>query len=605
MATVLPPPFPRRLARVLVVLLLMALGPSVAMAAPVRGSWVEVRSPHFVAYSDAGEASARRTLEAFEAMRNVFSTLLPGLKVDLHKPVVVIVAENEASMKRFVPDQFAGKDPKRPAGLYMQGRERDYAIVRLDVDHQDNQPFAVMFHEYTHAIVHNNFMALPTWFDEGIAEFYGATEIRSNHVYLGRLPNRHLATLRQGRMPLEEFLRVTHDSPAYMEGSKTGLFYAQSWAMVHFLFMDEEAQKAGLLRSYLRAFAAQADPVETARQGFGDLGKLGERLARYSGRLTFPYLDAPIKVALSDQDFSARPVGVAEALVLCAEFLAHSGKAEPAQALLDQAKALAPGQPQVQAGLGLAAVRKGDWTEARRALLAARAAGSGDFRVPLHLAELALQGSQAPLASPEDILGWLEEARQLQPDFPGLHFALCRVLARDPQTVEKALQAGMTAITLAPSDLPLRLNFGVVLMELGREADAKGIGEQVAGMAREPWERAALASYQAQLAQFLDYRSSVARAASRPAPEPPTSDTPLLEPVPGANPQRPVGKPLKFWLPDSLSDLTREIHLALREGRVDAAIQMVKAALPKAKGPYENSSLKAVLKALQARKAGH
>ena len=72
-----------------------------------KESWVEVRSPHFVAYSDAGEAEARRTLEGFESIRSVFSKVLPGIKVDLHKPVVVIVAENEASMRRFTPDQFA------------------------------------------------------------------------------------------------------------------------------------------------------------------------------------------------------------------------------------------------------------------------------------------------------------------------------------------------------------------------------------------------------------------------------------------------------------------------------------------------------------------
>jgi hypothetical protein len=83
-----------------------------------KESWVEVRSPHFVAYSDAGEAEARRTLEGFEGIRSVFSALLPGINVDLHKPVVVIVAENEASMRRFVPDQFAGKDPKRSAAVH-------------------------------------------------------------------------------------------------------------------------------------------------------------------------------------------------------------------------------------------------------------------------------------------------------------------------------------------------------------------------------------------------------------------------------------------------------------------------------------------------------
>lgn len=595
-----------RLRACLLALALLGGSPTPLGAAAPKASWVEVRSPHFIAYSDAGEGEARRTLEAFEAMRRVFTALLPGLKVDLHKPVVVIVTEDEISMKAFVPDQFAGKDPKRSSGLYLQGRERDHAIVRLDAHHQDNQPFAVMFHEYTHAIVHNNFTGLPTWLDEGIAEFYGATEIRSSHVYLGRVPVHHVATLRQGRMPLADLLRVTRTSPAYMEGSKTGVFYAQSWALVHLLLLDEEAQKAGLFLAYLKALAAQTDPLEAARQAFGELGEFEKRLMRYAARPSFRFLDAPLKLSLSEGAFTTRPVPEAEALVLRAEVLARTGKAQEAADLLDRAKAQDPALAPVQAALGLAAIRNGEWPEAQRALLAARVAGSTDFRVPLHLAELALQGDFVPPTSGAGPIGWLEEARKLEPEFPDIHMGLARALARNPQEADKAIQAGMTAVKLAPSDVLVRLNFGSVLLSLGREAEAKRLGEQADQMAFEPWERSAVASYQAQLAQFQEYRAAAERAAKQPGPGAEGEGT---LPGPGV-PMRPQtlkggGKPLQFWLPDTLSALSAEVRMALLEGRLDDAIQKVKAALPKAKGPYEKPSLRALLKALEARRAGH
>jgi tetratricopeptide (TPR) repeat protein len=569
-----------------------------AAAGAKRESWIEVRSPHFVAYSDAGEAEARRTLEGFEGIRSVFNAILPGLNVDLHKPVVVIVAENEASMRRFVPDQFAGKDPKRSSGMYMRGRERDLAIVRLDVGHQEDQPFAVVFHEYTHAIVHNNFAALPTWLDEGIAEFYGSTEIRSKRVYLGRIPYRHLDTLRRGRMPLKAVLQVNHDSPEYMEGSKANQFYAQSWAMVHYLFLDEEARKAGTFTAYLRALSRQTDPLAAAQEGFGDLAKFEGRLALYVSRPAFSFLDTALQVTLSDKDFRVRPVAEAEALVVQAEVLALSRKEEEAGLLMDQAKALGPGLPQVQAGLGLAALRKGDRQGAERGFRNALASGSTDFRVPLHLAELALQGAMDPPASPELIFGWLEEARRLEPDFPGIQLALCRFHSRDPRDAEKAIQAGRAAIKLAPSDITLWLNFGGVLMTLGREAEAKDIGDQVARMASEGWERQAVASYQAQLARFLEYRAAVAKASEVPPPG-------AFQPGPPTPPTQPGVKPLKFWLPDTLAALSREVQAAVMQGRLDEAIQMVQAAIPKAKGPYEKSSLKALLDHLKARKAGY
>lgn len=579
-------------------LVLAVLVSGAALRAARKEAWVEVRSPHFVAYSDAGEAEARRTLEGFEGIRSVFSAVLPGLNVDLHKPVVVIVAENEASMRRFVPDQFTGKDPKRPSGMYLRGRERDLAIVRLDVDHQEDQSFAVVFHEYTHAIVHNNFSALPTWLDEGIAEFYGSTEIRSKRVYLGRIPFRHLGTLRRGRMPLTAILQVNHDSPEYMEGSKANQFYAQSWAMVHYLFLGEEARKAGTLTAYLRALSSQPDPMAAAQEGFGDLAKFEGRIAQYVSRTAFSFLDLPLQVTLSDKDFRVRPVSEAEALVVRAEVLARSRKDEDAGLLLDQAKALGLGLPQVQAGLGLAALRKGDWPGAERAFRTARESGSTDFRVPLHLAELALQGAMDPPASPEAVLAWLEEARRLEPDFPGIHMGLCRIYSRDPQDAEKAIQAGRAAIKLAPSDLSLWLNFGGVLMALGRETEARDIGDRVGRMATEPWEKQASASYQAQLARFMEYRAAVAKASSAPLPVPPESSPVTPPALPGV-------KPLKFWLPDTLAALGREVQVAVMQGRLDEAIQMVKAAIPKAKGPYEKPSLKALLDHLRARKAGH
>ena len=68
---------------------------------------------------------------------------------------------------------------------------------------------------------------------------------------------------------------------------------------------------------------------------------------------------------------------------------------------------------------------------------------------------------------------------------------------------------------------------------------------------------------------------------------------------------RPGVKPLKFWLPDSLAGLSREVHAAVAQGRLDEAIQLVQAALPKAKGPYEKPSLKALLDHLKGRKAGY
>ncbi|WP_257304686.1 DUF1570 domain-containing protein [Geothrix campi] len=580
----------RWLACSLLVLLAVA-GP--ALRAARKETWLEVRSPHFIAYSEASEAEAREVLRGFEAMRSVFSVVLPGLQVDLHRPMIILVSRDAESMRRFVPRQFEGKDPKRPGGLFWQGQERNYALVRMDVNLQDDQPFFVVFHEYTHCVVHQNFPELPAWFDEGIADFYGATQVRTKDVFLGRVPLGHLRTLQGVRMPLEGLLTVTRDSPYYQEGSKANIFYAQSWALVHHLFLDEGARKAGLLGRFLQALEREPDALSAARAGFGDLKKLENDVARYATKSVFSFWNLPLKVALTGADFQVRPVDEAEALAVRAEFLLYSDQLQAGAALAEQAKGLAPGQAATQAAWGMACLRQGRYEEARGALARALELGSQDFRVPYHLARLP-QGSQADAGQVE---AWLRRGLVLQPDFPDLHLALGRELAQRPEAQEPAVQEGLEAVKLSPSDLVLRLNFGSLLMSMGRIREAEEVGRQAAQMASSQRERDMLQSYQEHLAKLRD------QLAARPvAPSP-------AEPGGALGPSAPLAvkgaKPLKFWLPDSLAALTGQVQIAILEGRLDDAIQMVQAALPKAKGQYEKPSLKSLLQALKARKAGH
>ncbi len=571
--------------------LLMALlaGPGGALRAASRETWVEVRSPHFVAYCDAGEAEARRTLEGFEAIREVFTLLMPGLQVDLHKPTVILVTADQRSMGRFAPGQFEGKDPKRPVGLFNQGRDRNYVLLRLDVSHQADQPYFVIFHEYTHQVVHQNFPHLPTWLDEGIADYYGTTELHEKKIYLGRLPLGRLATLQRGRMPLKELLTVTQDSPHYQEGSKAGTFYAQSWALTHYLLMDAEAQKAGRLQSFLRALAHTPDPLAAAQEGFGDLGKLEGALSGYCSQSRYPFWTLPLKVNLSGRDFVTRTLSEAEALAFRAEYLLQQRQQKEAQALLDQALSLAPRNAAVQTGWGLACERQGRYEEARAAFQVALELGSQDFRPALHLARLAQAHRLNPPPGADQVLGWLEVVRSLRPDSPGLHWALCWQYAEDPKLAERAIQEGIEAVRLDPRDLFLRMNFGTLLMRLDRPEDATRIWEQLNQMAQTAAEQRRVATYKSQLEDYLARRTQAATDQAAQG----TDQAPSV-----------VVQPLKFSLPSNWAELGRAVQQLVLQGELDQAIRKVEQAVARAGSAYEKKALNALLDQLRERKAG-
>ena len=583
-----------KLLRFLWLSVLLAWGTELAAARPEV--WVEVRSPHFTAYSNAGDAEARKALLGFEAIRSVFDRVIPGLRVDPPKPMILLVVEDEAAMKRLYPKPFEGRDPARPAGVFMAGAERNYAILRLDVDHQADQPYFVLFHEYTHSIVHQNFPALPTWLDEGIADFYGSTEIRSNQVFIGRVPLGRLQRLRQSvRLPMETLLTVTQDSPQYQEGQQTGIFYAQSWAFVHYLFLDEQAQKAGLFGSFLKARQTVLDPLKAARAAFGDLDKLTAILGAYANRQTFRYLNLPLTVKLSDVDFQGRRLDEAQALVVQAEFLLHSQEGAAAEPLLARALAQAPKAPEVQAALAQSHLLRGELEPAREAYQAALALGSQDFRVPFHLAQLTQQQARSGVVEAPQILAWLEAARTLRPDFPGTHMALCRQYSFEPRDPVRAIQEGRQAVELEPSQLAHHINLAIACLNLDLEPEAQAIAAQLRRLASTEAERRLVASYESRLAAFQERKQERA---------PDLIPHLILPEPPGQPPPIKPKAPLKFSLPDYMAPLGREVMGLLAQDRGEEAIRRVEAALAKANNEYDRRALRGLLAALKGRSAG-
>jgi len=574
-----------------VVLSLALLG-----AVPVaRGkeTWTEIRSAHFTVYCDDGEKEGRKALLGFESIRSVFGRVFPGLQLDPPRPMVVIVTRDEDSMKRFLPASFEGRDPVRHSGYFQQGMDRNYAIIRLDVEYQASQPYFVVFHEYAHSIIHLNFPAIPTWLDEGLADFYGATEFHRGRIHLGRIPNDRLETLRRGPMlPLENLLTATQDSPYYQEGTKAGPFYAESWALVHYLLMDEKAKQAGVFKTYLKALDRPAPPLRQAQEGFGDLKALERTLSAYIQRTTYHFLELDMPSQPEGAPPVVRTLDEAEALVVRAEFLVNSRQEPASRPLLEKALALAPQRAEVHAALGLGAVQRWEKAKAWTALETAQRLGSRDFRVPYHLATLAQEGAGPESATPEQVLAWLEAAQHLYPDFPGTWMALCRQYTIQPRDAKKALEAGTRAVNLEPRNLTNWANLGAACMNLDLLPRAREIGDRLDRLASSSDERRLAASYGEHLARFeqIQRQRQTAEAAGYAVLHDGSAPVAALP-------------PMKFSLPSNLAPLGQEVIQLAGMGQLDEAIQKVEAARKKVRSAYERNSLKALLEQLKARKA--
>jgi len=207
----------------ILVLFLIAGNPVVA-----KDTWVSVRSRNFLLVGNAAEKDIRNVAIRLEQFREVYSRLFPAAKLDSAVPTTVVVFKSDKSFKPFKPGTNL-------AGFFQAGQDVNYIALTTETSGAQD-PFQVIFHEYTHLLVQNTVGDAPSWFNEGLAEYYSTfTMADDQKVELGRPIANHVFRLRDSKMlPLKTLFQVDQLSPYYNERDKQTIFYAQSWALVHY-----------------------------------------------------------------------------------------------------------------------------------------------------------------------------------------------------------------------------------------------------------------------------------------------------------------------------------------------------------------------------------
>lgn len=201
--------------------------------------WTEVRSPHFLVLTDGGQGAARRVAREFEQLRAVFSTNFPRMRLETGSPLLVFAPRDEDSMKRLAPALWkkSGGSSQYVGGYFQHGWERQFAVIRLDQDGPD--AYQVVYHEYTHSLFHANMHWLPTWLDEGLADYYSGTKFQNSKVYVGAPIPRIQELLGQAPIRIEELISVNPHAKYRNDNRRISLFYAESWALVHYCTFGE------------------------------------------------------------------------------------------------------------------------------------------------------------------------------------------------------------------------------------------------------------------------------------------------------------------------------------------------------------------------------
>ena len=464
--------------------------------------WVEVRSSNFIVVSNAGEKQARKAALQCEQIRAVFRQSLAVANNYPSPFITVLAAKGEGTMRELLPEYWV-KGHAHPAGLFASRLHQYYAAIELDA--QGSNPYEIFYHEYYHSITVPYFPDLPVWLSEGLAEFYGHTEIEEKYVGMGRADDLPRELKDQPLIPLKVLFKVDQSSPYYNEANKTSIFYAESWALTHYLMIgDRQAHKA-LLIAYLDALSRGKSQDEAATAAFGDLSKLQMDLLVYIHQATFLYLKMP-PAKIADEELKVRSLSEAEADAYRGGFSMVRGQTQEATATLREALRLDPNVALAHQYLGMAQFLEGQREKALESASQAVALDPRNYLSRYLRAFLVTSGS-GMMSSNGQLEEDLRQAIALRPEFSPPYALLAVYLAGLHRNLEEALALAQKAVSFEPGSSSYQLSLAQVLLRMNKFNEANLATVRASAWARDPVEKANAESFKSYMQQVRQFQS--------------------------------------------------------------------------------------------------
>ena len=435
-------------------ILLLVLLPLPAFALPrERDVWLRAESDHFVFFSNASERSTRRIAINLERLRDVLVQLNPDMEIGSGRPLYIYVFEDNLAL---VPYKllYKGK-PANIAGFFLASEDATYMVMQaemgMDVEH-------LLYHEFLHYVLGASYNKLPVWLSEGMAEFYSTFHATDQNAEIGRALEDHIRTLRENNMiPLSQLFAVTYDSRDYNEDYRQGIFYAQSWALVHYLLMGNPARRPQTYQ-FFQNVAHGAPASESFRNAFQTTeAQIEKELRDYVRRSLFNYAQLPVKPA-SELKVRLEPLPRHEALTRLGDLLLYQqDAAQWAEAGQHYRAALEvkPGYGPAQAGLCQIESEAGRAAEALACFEKAAKAAPDDAVLQSRYARLLREGAAEEMS---------QQANRLLADQKGEEALaiLEEIVRRAPADLVRTREVAEQLAEVAPARLSLSAGCGTI-----------------------------------------------------------------------------------------------------------------------------------------------
>lgn len=452
--------------RLLLALALLALTPAAALA-----DWRRAESPHFIVYSDGTEQTLRDYTAKLERFDSLLRFRFGGVQDDDIRKLPVYLVSDDRSLRIAMPTLPEGFD-----GYYSTSDNDIFAIL---VRGRDDD---ILLHEYSHHFMAKNSNGqYPGWLSEGFAEYFATATVSAGGSASFGLPNpgRQYSLSRNRWLPMDILLRAKGSFDVQGQ-TAIDMYYAQSWALTHWLLADTNRSRA--LPAYVAAINGGQDPVEAWQATFGMTPEqLSNQLRSYvNGRLTYSKVDIPRVTP----EITVTRLSPAADAVLLRGVNAREPNPEGVDgpALLQTLRTTAarfPDDPLALVTLGRAERQWGDDAAAEAALARALEHQGDNVEGLLLMADIVEERGDLATDEVEGTRqrrlaqGHLRRAFEADPTDYRVYAALARIRRNAPDyPTRNDLETWILAVKYAPQVMSIRADAAIAMMESGHYGDA-------------------------------------------------------------------------------------------------------------------------------------